>query len=122
MQRRFEIQPDRGAGAGVELTRHVVVEVAIVGASGTAEDDVLLVAEQDVGAAEPRLDRTGIRITVATGADVVVDVVAGVLDVGPALQGGDRIGIAAIVLVARVFLVVPANETGRASGRGSVCK
>src|SRR3546814_9826139 len=72
MQRRFEIQPDRGAGAGVELTRHVVVEVAIVGASGTAEDDVLLVAEQVVGEAEPRLDRTGIRITVATGADVVV--------------------------------------------------
>src|SRR3546814_10791500 len=66
MQRRFEIQPDRGAGAGVELTRHVVVEVAIVGASGTAEDDVLLVAEQVVGEAEPRLDRTGIRITVAT--------------------------------------------------------
>src|SRR3546814_21066525 len=77
MQRRFEIQPDRGAGAGVELTRHVVVEVAIVGASGTAEDDVLLVAEQVVGEAEPRLDRTGIRITVATGADVVVDVVVG---------------------------------------------
>src|SRR3546814_14525553 len=48
-------------------------------------------------------------IAVAPGADVVLDVVIGVLDVGPAPQRGREIAGDRVIHVARVVFVVPAQ-------------
>src|SRR3546814_19733876 len=66
-------------------------DVAVVGATRTTEDHVLLVAEQVIGEAEPGLPCTLEVVAVASGADVVLDVVIGVLDVGPTPQCGREI-------------------------------
>src|SRR3546814_5538145 len=85
------------------------LDVAVVGATRTTEDHVLLVAEQVIGEAEPGLPCTLEVFAVASGADVVLDVVIGVLDVGPTPQCGREIIRDPVVHVARVVLVVPAQ-------------
>ena len=56
------------------LELQVVVQRAVVGASGAAEDHVRLVAAEVVREAEARLERVVVRFAVVAGADVVVDV------------------------------------------------
>src|SRR3546814_18028155 len=62
-----------------------------------------------IGEAEPGLPCTLEVVAVASGADVVLDVVIGVLDVGPTPQCGREIIRDPVVHVARVVLVVPAQ-------------
>src|SRR3546814_15861300 len=75
VQRRVEHQRVRGKRTAVVLARHVVEDVAVVGATRTTEDHVLLVAEQVIGEAAPGLPCTLEVVAVASGADVVLDVV-----------------------------------------------
>src|SRR3546814_18377206 len=67
VQRRVEHQRVRGKRTAVVLARHVVEDVAVVGATRTTEDHVLLVAEQVIGEAEPGLSCTLDVVAVASG-------------------------------------------------------
>ena len=60
------------------LELEVVVQRAVVGAAGAAEDHVLLVGAEVVREAEARLERVLERLAIVAGADVVVDVERGV--------------------------------------------
>src|SRR3546814_1495331 len=91
------------------LARHVVEDVAVVGTTRNTEDHVLLVTEQVIGESEPGLPCTLEVVAVASGADVVLDVVIVVLDVRPTPQCGREIIRDPVVHVARVVLVVPAQ-------------
>src|SRR3546814_10739259 len=63
----------------------------------------------DVWSSDLGLPRAVEVIAVAPGADVVLDVVIGVLDVGPAPQRGREIAGDRVIHVARVVFVVPAQ-------------
>jgi len=108
MLRRIEgefISRKRGGGT---LKREVVEQIAIVGAASTAEDHVLLVRVEVVGEADTRLPRILERVAVMAVADVVVDVVIGVLDVLPTVQRIDESRWGPVIEIGGRFLVVPA--------------
>src|SRR5690606_31889492 len=75
MARRDEVVLVALERQAVLLVGQVVELVAVVGAPGTAEQDVALVAAQVVGTAQARREAILERIAVAAVADVVLDVV-----------------------------------------------
>ena len=118
-----EVDSQCGQGRLGLFQLQVVVEVAVIGAPGATENDMLLVAVEVIGNTEARLKLVlGCRAVVAV-ADVVVDVDAtlsqclgvGLSRVGClggrvwAVQRGEHVGGRDVVQVGRRALVVPSH-------------